>query len=188
MQVQVQVQVKTMIDLQSLDDSAFAELRERVDAEYNRREDLRAADAVAAIPIEVRPVNLRLERLHAGQSLKVRQYDYVRGVAVALHGHSIGSFYLKSGPYRFGDGYACEAFRGPTYCGYSALVHLTNNYWRYEIPQYSVRVIRLLAARIQSAIEAIHGAALADGQPIAWTGYEDGSPVPAGAVKGKVRR
>lgn len=184
----MQVQVKLMIDLQSLDDSAFAELRERVEAEYNRREDLRVAAAVAAIPIEVRQVNLRLERLHAGQSLKVRQYDYVRGVAVALHGHSIGSYYFESGHYRHGDGYALEAFKGPPYCGYSALVHLTLQPWRYQIPLYSPRVIRLLAARIQSAIEAIHSAALADGQPIAWTGYEDGTPVPAGAVKGKVRR
>ena len=177
-----------MIDLQSLSGSAFADLRERVEAEYNRREDLGAADAVAAIPIEVRQVNLRRERVHAGQSLKVRQYDYVRGVSVVLHGHSIGSYYFESGRYRFGDGYALEAFKGSTYCGYNDLLHLTHNCRRYQIPLYSPRVIRLLAARIQSAIEAIHGAALADGQPIAWTGYEDGSPVPAGAVKGKVRR
>lgn len=177
-----------MIDLQSLDDSAFAELREQVEAEYNRREDLRAADAVAAIPIEVRPVYLRLERVHAGQSLKVRQYDYVRGVAVALHGHSIGSYYFECGCYRFGDGYALEAFKGSTYCGYNDLLRLTHNCLRYQIPLYSPRVIRLLAARIQSAIEAIHSAALTDGNTIAWTGYEDGTPVPPGQIKGKVRR
>lgn len=58
------------IDLQSLDAAAFAELRERVDAEYNRREDAKLADEVAAIPIEVCPVNLRRERVHAGNPLR----------------------------------------------------------------------------------------------------------------------
>lgn len=177
-----------MIDLRSLSDSAFAELREQVEAEHNRREDLGAADTVAAIPIEVRQVNLRRERVHAGQSLKVRQYAYVRGCNVLLHGHILGSYYFAAQHYRFGDGYALEAFKDTSYPGYNDLLHLTLQPWRYQIPLYSPRVIRLVAARIQSAIEAIHSAALADGQPIAWTGYEDGSPVPPGQIKGKVRR
>ena len=177
-----------MIDLQSLDDAAFAELRERVDVEYNRREDAKLADQVAAIPIEVCPVYLRRERFHGGQSLKVRQYDYVRAVKVALHGHTIGSYYLHGDHWRFGDGYAQSAFIGPGCRGYMDLLSVSGDYWRHNIPQYSSRVIRLLAARIQSAIEAIYDAAITDGNPIAWTGYEDGSPVPAALVKGKVSR
>ena len=177
-----------MIDLQSLDDAAFADLRERVNVEYNRREDAKLADQVAAIPIEVCPVNLRLERVHAGQSLKVRQYDYVRCVSVKLHGHMVGSFYLASGHYRFGNGYAPEAFSGPGYCGSESLTHLVRQFWRYQIPLYPDRVVRLLAARIHWEIVEICSVITADGSPIAWTGYEDGSPVPAGAVKGKVRR
>lgn len=176
-----------MIDLQSLDDAAFAELRERVEAEYDRREDDRLADEVAAIPIEVRPVNLRRERVHAGRSLKVRQYDYVRSVSVKLHGHTLGSFYLASGHHRFGNGYAPEAFSGRGYCGYDSLTHLVSQYWRYQIPLYPDRVIRLLAARIHREIMEICSVITADGSPIAWTGYEDGTPVAPAGVKGRPR-
>lgn len=175
-----------MIDLQSLDDAAFAELRERVDVEYNRREDAKLADQVAAIPIEVCPVYLRLERVHAGQSLKVPQYDYVRGVTVVVYGHTIGSYFLDSAFYRFGDAHAAEAFLGGTSLGYSRLNDL--NKYNPHFPRLSDRVVRLLAARIQMAINALIAEVATDGTPLVWVGYADGSPVPAGAEKGKVRR
>ena len=173
-------------NLQSLDDCAFAELRERVDAEYNRREDLKLSNEIAAIPIEVRVVNLRRERVHAGQSLKVPQYDYVRGVTVVVYGHTIGSYFLDSAFYRFGDAHAAEAFIGKAYRGYQRLMDLSKIHPYF--PRLSDRVIRLLAARIHLEIKALIAEVAADGKPMMWTGYADGSPVPAGAEKGKVRR
>lgn len=175
-----------MIDLQSLDDAAFADLRERVEAEHNRREDIKLADEVAAIPIEVRLVNLRRERVHAGRSLKVPQYDYARGIMVDVRGHNIGAYFLASNAYRFGDAHAAEAFLGGTSLGYSRLNDL--NKYNPHFPRLSDRVVRLLAARIQMAINALIAEVATDGTPLVWVGYADGSPVPAGSEKGKVRR
>ena len=174
-------------NLQSLDDCAFAELHERVDAEYNRREDAKLADEIAAIPIEVRVVNLRRERVHAGQSLKVRQYDYARGIKVVVCGHTIGSYFLQSKAHRFGDAHAEEAFIGSIHHhGYYELHKLSDCHMAF--PSLSDRVIRLLAARIHTEIKALIAEVAADGKPMMWTGYADGSPVPAGSEKGKVRR
>lgn len=173
-------------DLQSLDDATFAELRDRVDTEYNRREDAKLADEIAAIPIEVRPVNLRRERVHAGQSLKVPQYDYARGIRVDVHGHTVGCYFLDKNAYRFGDAYAAEAFLGGTYRGYSRLNDL--NKYNPHFPRLSDRVVRLLAARIHLMIKALIAEIETDGTPPMWVGYADGSPVPAGAEKGKARR
>jgi len=173
-------------NLQSLDDCAFAELRERVDAEYNRREDLKLSNEIAAIPIEVRVVNLRRERVHAGQSLKVPQYDYARGIMVDVHGHKVGCYFLDSNAYRFGDAHAAEAFLGGTCWGYSRLNDL--NKYNPHFPRLSDRVVRLLAARIHLMIKALLAEVATDGAPLVWVGYADGSPVPAGAEKGKARR
>lgn len=175
-----------MIDLQSLDDAAFAELRERVDVEYNRREDAKFTDAIAAIPIEVCPVNLRRERIHAGQSLKVRQYDYVRGIKVDVYGHTVGSYFLDSNHYQFAVAHAAEAFMAKHCRGYSQLNGLSNIHPQF--PRLSDRMVRLVAARIHREIKDLIAAIAADGKPTMWTGYEDGSPVPPALVKGKVRR
>lgn len=176
-------------DWEQLSDDDFEAQRVLCEKEHDRRECAKLAPEVAKVHLEIKPVALRRERLHAGKSLKRRQFDYCRGVSVAIYGRDIGQYAFAFGgwDYRpYGSGYNSTATASVYGHANNAIVR-RERYFSDSFRRPEPRFERLLLQRVKAEIGAIEAQLIAEGKPMQWVGYEDESPVPAGMEKGKAR-
>lgn len=176
-------------DWEQLSDDDFAAQRVLCDKEHDRRECVRLAPDVAKVHLEIKPVTLKRERLHAGKSLKIKQFDYCRGVSVAIYDRWIGGYSFTSDGFKgyvFRGGYppACKAYT-PGY--YDCVLTRREREFCDSFRRPEPRFERLLLQRVKAEIDAIEAQLIAEGKPMQWVGYENESPVPAGMEKGKAR-
>lgn len=176
-------------DWEQLSDDDFAAQRVLCEKEHDRRECAKLAPEVAKVHLEIRPTVLKRERLHAGRSLKRRQFDYCRGVSVAIYGRDIGQYAFALGGWdnrTYGSGYS-STVAASSYANANNAIVRRERYFSDGFRRPEPRFERLLLLRVKAEIDAIEGQLIAEGKPMQWVGYEDESPVPAGMEKGKAK-